>query len=304
MNTIFITFDAQYQLARSIAQACAVPLTVLDITVFADGECEVALPQNIDFQDAPVVIIQPLAPPVHDNFFKICSTLHAVRAAGARHSMLVIPYFGYARHDINHGKPGMFETVVKMLEISGMDACVTVELHNAATVDFFTVPVINVTLNQVWREELVKMGDIAKMCLVSPDAGGAQRVQDIAHDVHLEVIIFEKQRVGADKIQVSAQSTSRKAHAVIIDDMIDTGRTACTVAAQLHASGVQQVDAFFVHPVLAQPAQQLLSKAHFENIVVTNSIQLPASFASQIRVVDIGSYVALAVKKLLNDKKG
>lgn len=301
MKQIFISLDPAYQLAQSIAHNYGAPLVNVSTRTFPDGEVATVLPENIRFDSACAIIIHPMCPPVHDNFFKIVSAMHAIRSAGAAEIMLVIPYFGYARHDVDtHKNEGLFATVIAMLEVAGMDACFTVDMHEPTTTSFFQVPVVNIMVHEVWAQEIERIMQHTKdVCVVSPDAGGAARVYALSERFNLPSVIFDKKRTGLNDITVANSEPCTASTAVLIDDIIDTGRTACVVAEHLKQQHVKDVYACFSHAVLSAQAHEGIASGVFKKVCVTNTIAIPENMQN-IHVIDIGVHIAAELAHYLD----
>lgn len=60
--------------------------------------------------------------------------------------------------------------------------------------------------------------------------------------------------------------------AILVDDMIDTGRTLALAAKTLESAGVKRVLAIVSHGLLSGHAMDLVKHANLEKIVVTNTI--------------------------------
>lgn len=95
---MLVSGNAHPGLAEALARELKVPLVTAEVGAFADGEIRVHV--NPDVRDVAVFIVQPTCPPVNDHLMVLALLADAVRAAGAARVTGIVPYFGYARHDI------------------------------------------------------------------------------------------------------------------------------------------------------------------------------------------------------------
>ena len=68
----------------------------------------------------------------------------------------------------------------------------------------------------------------------------------------------------------------RGRHAVIVDDMIDTGGTVVNAARLLRQKGVRSVSVAATHPVFSPPALDRLKNAPIDEVVVTDTLPISA----------------------------
>ena len=84
--------SANMPLAEEIAARLGVPLTVAEIGLFNDGECNIQIMENIRGTD--VFIVQPTCPPVNDNLMQLLLLISAARRASAARVTAIVPYYG------------------------------------------------------------------------------------------------------------------------------------------------------------------------------------------------------------------
>jgi ribose-phosphate pyrophosphokinase len=99
--------------------------------------------------------------------------------------------------------------------------------------------------------------------------------------------------------------------ALIVDDMIDTAGTITQGAAMLKQRGAKKVSAIATHGLFSPPAKARLDESEIEDIIVTNSLALPAEKRpANLHVVSVSQllgdmiwriYTKQSVSTLLND---
>merc|ERR1712066_310060 len=141
--------------------------------------------------------------------------------------------------------------------------------------------------------------------VVSPDAGGVARAKYFREGLEAQgskasLAMIIKQRVKAGEIgQTDLVGTVRGCDCIIVDDMIDTAGTLCAAANELISFGAQRVFAFATHGLFNGPAAERIEACALEEVVVANTIPLPASVSKmtrKVRQVSVGKLLAQAIK--------
>ena len=113
-------------------------------------------------------------------------------------------------------------------------------------------------------------------------------------DAGLAMII--KQRPKAGQIErMDLVGSVDGCDVIVLDDMIDTAGTLCAAASRLKANGARRVFAFASHGLLSGTAADRIRHSELDEVVVTNTIPLPANAAG------VGKIVQLSVAPLLGE---
>lgn len=300
MPYVFVCLQ-ETELAQKVANAFSQPLHRASFDQFADGEVAVALPDPSIYANQQVVILQSAQHPVNAYMFGIAFLAHALKNAGARKIIAVIPYLGYARQERSAitGKPGVAAVVAKMLESAGIDLLITVQVHDEKIIDFFSIPVHNLAVQSIMIDRLKEHQNGDALCLVAPDQGAASWVQTIASKIGANIIVFSKKRIGIDRTQVTDQDGECDgANAIILDDIIATGGTAINAATRLAQRGTASIDGYFVHPVFAGNALAQIKESEIKTIWVSNTLPLPQAAQGWIKQFDVSDLIIDALKKI------
>jgi len=251
MNAVVLAGDKDNTIAQKIARQLQVKLIVPHVCYFADGELHVSLSNPSSFIDKIVFLVQSTSMPVNENLLQVLFLTHEVKNAAAKTIIGVIPYFGYSRQEASDilGKPGQAATVVKMLEVAGMDSLLTVELHAPVIESFFSIPVLNVHVTDIIVQHIYKQfNSLDKVCLVAPDKGAQKRVQAIAQKLGIGFLTVVKERYASDKVRITKTiGMCSGITAIIIDDIISTGNTALQACDKLVTMGFENLYGYFVH---------------------------------------------------------
>lgn len=274
----FFALHKDFKLAHALASSFGKQLHVVRVDRFADSEVRIVLPEDVALSGATAFIVHSTSAPVHDNFMQLALLVHLLKQHGARRVVAVVPYFGYSRQcEADDGTQGTAAVVARMLEAAGIDAVMTVEPHDKKLATLFTVPLHAVDLHAVIAKHARQnIPNIENCCLVAPDHGARERAHDIANLLGVPLVLFGKERYGIDKVRITGvEGSCSKDCAVLVDDIIDTGGTALSVANQLRDAGVKKLYGYFVHPVLSGDVVKRLHIGPFEKVFVAGTIQVP-----------------------------
>lgn len=295
-------------LAQRIAQKCGKQLNIATYETFADGEVQVQLDDPSLYHDKTVVIIQSTGHHVNELTLGVAFLAQALKQAKAQKVIAVVPYLGYSRQEkgIEKGMPGPANLIAHLFESAGIDELIAVELHNESIVDFFSIPVTNVsiqnTLATLIADQYPTRNDI---CLVAPDKGAHDDVQSLAQQLGVGTITCSKERVGTDQTRViDCDIACDGSIAIIVDDIISTGGTACHAGKLLIKKGYQQLTGYFVHPIFAGDALARMQAVGFQSIGVSNSLWLDQKIKDSplVHVFDISDSIVSVIKPRIGCK--
>ena len=191
--------------------------------------------------------------------------IEALRRASAHRITAVVPFFGYARADkkVLPREPISARLMCDLFLAAGADRIVSIDLHTGQIQGFFPKPLDHLTALPIVTEYLKDRLD-GPTTIVSPDAGGVKRAEKYARYLGAFVAFVHKRR-SADVPNRSKALTVvgavRGRHAVIVDDMIDTGGTVVNAARLLRQKQVRSVLVAATHPILSEPALDRLKNA-------------------------------------------
>jgi ribose-phosphate pyrophosphokinase len=292
---------AHPQLAQDIADVLCVPLGQSRLERFPDSEVAFQIDENIRGTD--VFVIQPTCRPVDSNIMELCVMLDAFRRSSASRITAVLPYYGYARQD-RKDKPRVpisAKLVANLLIAAGANRILTMDLHKAQIQGFFDIPVDHLFAAPVIVDFLARQ-QYAKLTIVSPDAGGAERARAYAKRLGGELAIIDKRRStetgAAEVMHVIGDVQGRTC--VITDDIIDTAGTMQRAATALKENGAERVIGCSVHAVLSGPALDRMEEAPLEQLVVTDTIPLDgeATRLPKIRVLSVARLLGQAIRSI------
>jgi ribose-phosphate pyrophosphokinase len=307
-----ITGNANPKLAKEIAEHCFSDLVPAKVTTFADGESSVEFLENVRGED--VFIIQSTSQPVNDSLMELMVMIDAARRSSASRITAVIPYYGYARQDRKSASrtPITAKLVANLLTTSGADRILTMDLHAGQIQGFFDIPVDDLTSRVIFAKDIKRTIGIiddpevnqAGTVFVSPDAGGAVRARKFADMFTGDIAIVDKMRPEAGKSEVmNLIGNVKNRHAILVDDIIDSGGTLCNAAKAIMDAGALSVRAYITHGVLSGEACQRIEKSVLDELVVTDTIsnRCPKN-CKKTRQVSVAPLFGEAMRRITNEE--
>jgi ribose-phosphate pyrophosphokinase len=306
-NLKIISGNSNLKLAEEIASHCFATLVPAEIKAFADGESSVEFLENVRGED--VFIVQSTSTPVNDNLMEMLVMIDAAKRSSAKRITAVIPYFGYARQDRKSASrtPITAKLVANLITEAGADRVLTMDLHAGQIQGFFDIPVDDLTSRIVFAKDIKRrLGDKAykNTVFVSPDAGGTMRARKFAEMFHGDIAIVDKRRPKAGKSEVmNIIGEVEGQHAILVDDIIDSGGTLCNAAKAIIDAGALSVRAYITHGVLTGTACQKVEKSVLEELVITDSIEFrcPADL-KKTRQVSVSKLFGEAIRRVSNEE--
>ena len=190
--------NANPELAAAIGQYLETPLGKCKVTRFSDGESFVEIGENVRGVDA--FVIQSTSSPTNDNVMELLIMTDALRRASAGSITAVIPYYGYGRQDrkVAPRTPITSKLVADLVQISGVNRVVSVDLHAGQIQGFFNIPFDHLYAMPVFLEDYLKKRFDSSAVFVSPDAGGVERTRAYSKRLDASLAIIDKRRERAN----------------------------------------------------------------------------------------------------------
>lgn len=302
--------NSNKQLAETIAEHCFVPILPSNVQKFADGEVSVEFLENIRGED--IFIINSTSSPVNDNFMELCVMIDTARRSSASRITAVIPYFGYARQDRKSASrtPITAKLVANLLTTAGAHRILTMDLHAGQIQGFFDIPVDDLTSRVSFAKDIRRTlnlssdGNPNEVVFVSPDAGGVVRARKFADLFHGDIAIVDKRRPSAGESEVmNLIGEVKNKHAILVDDIVDSGGTLCNAATAILDAGAYSVRAYITHGVLSGKACEKVQESNLEELVITDTIKDHCPKAcTKVRQISVGSLFGEAMRRVTNEE--
>ncbi|MBV6521623.1 MAG: Ribose-phosphate pyrophosphokinase [Gemmatimonadaceae bacterium] len=283
-------------LAEEVARALGVDLAKVTLSRFADGEIFVRIDENV--RGADVFIIQPTNPPA-ENIMELLLLIDAARRASAARITCVMPYYGYSRQD-RKDQPRVSigaKLLANMIQAAGADRVLGLDFHQHQLQGFFDIPVDHLYASPVLVSHFKKK-QFTDLVVVAPDVGSAKMARGFAKRLNASIALVDKRRPAAnvaDVMNVVGDVDGRDC--LVPDDMIDTAGTVTATAWALKRLGARDIYVCATHGLLSGAAIGSLQEAPIAEVVITDSIALPAEKKfDRLKVLSVGELLAKAIR--------
>lgn len=289
---LIVSGPASPMLARRVADAMKTDVMQLEQKVFPDGETYIRFPESVAGKQ--VVVVQSCYPPQNKNLIDLLFILDAAREMGAKEVAAVVPYFAYARQDdaYRSGEAVSARTSARLIEAAGASHFLTVDIPSNKALRFFTIHSENLTCMNLIATYL-KTRSLESPYVLAPDDGAIPLAQTVSTNLRCEYAWFEKLRdrvTGA--VSTSGKDVNLKGRdAIIVDDVISTGKTIANAAQIAKKQGAKRVIAACAHLLLTGDAEQTLRSSGVDESIGTDSIE------SRPQLVSIAPVLAEALRK-------
>ncbi len=293
--SLLIAMHGNEPLSAKLADELHCELGQLETRQFPDGEAYLKFVSNPEARS--VVIVCTLAHP-NEKFLPLVLAAAAARELGASNVGLVAPYLAYMRQDrrFNPGEAVTSRQVAQLIS-EAFDWMVTVDPHlhrYSALGEIYSIPtrvVHAAPLVSRWIKT-----NVANPLIVGPDSESEQWVAAVASDADAPYCVLEKVRHGDRDVQITFKDMDRwrGRTAVLVDDIISSGRTMIEAVRLLTSSGWAPPVCIAVHGLFADNSDVLLAKAG-ARVVTTSSVPHATN------EIDIAELLAGAIREVARD---
>ncbi|MDR2458522.1 MAG: ribose-phosphate diphosphokinase [Holosporales bacterium] len=231
-TTVVIHESTNTSLAKRIAKNLGVESIEVKPTVFPNGEVKIH-GNHIEVKQAIVIF-----PKIHDinrqliEFMLMCGLCKGCTTIDA-----VIPYIPHARQNdtVAHAM------ILKIFGVCRLRLVVTVDIHNPRILDSYNI--INILPHEIFANVIEKQPNLL---VVAPDRGAIHRAQKFADAIGADVVFINK-----NSESISNANAVAGMECIIIDDIIDSGRTISLATNLLRSNGCASVSACISHGFFA-----------------------------------------------------
>jgi ribose-phosphate pyrophosphokinase len=294
-------------LAHEIADCLGIPVSEAVMRRFASGEVYFRAEESV--RGADCFVVQTHYEPVNEAIMEQLIMIDALKRASAKRISAVVPYYGYSRQDKKAlaREPISAKLVADVLSTAGADRVVSVDLHSGQIQGYFDFPFDHLTalplLSTYLENELGLHGD--DLVVVAPDAGRIKTSEKLREYLHADLAFLYKRRSRTEAHKIEEMAVVGEVEGrpcVIVDDMIDTAATISKGAHALAAMGAGPIYVGATHGLFSGKARQSLEEAPVEQVVVTNTVPIPAERSfEKLKVLSIAPLIASALRAVFED---
>lgn len=302
---VLVSGRAHPQLATDVAKELGINVSGTDLRTFANGEIYARYDESI--RGADVFVMQSHSTPINEWLMEQLIMVDALKRASAKRITVVAPFYPYARQDKKgRGRePISARLVADLFKAAGADRIMSVDLHAAQIQGFFDGPVDHLFAMPVLLEHFRAQLDPNTLTVVSPDMGRV-RVADIwSEKLGAPLAIIHKRRDPKVHNQVTVHEIVGEVEGricLLVDDLIDTGRTIVKAAEALVANGAIGVVVASTHAVFSDPACEILQSEAISQVVVTDTLPIPEDKQfDKLTILPIAPLLARAIKEVFDE---
>lgn len=302
-------------LAKEVAQALGQELAHAEIIQFENSEVRVRIEEDVKHDTC--VMIQSTSNPTNKNLMELFLMADALKREEARRMIAVIPYFGYARQDIQH-RPGecvSANVVIRFLESIGIHKVYAISLHDEATEGVFDIPFKNLSPFPLFAEKIHAYLDEKgitvtpeNVAVMSPDQGGIERARKFGEilfgHAKFNLAVTEKRRDLEHMHESKALNLYgdvKGKTTIIVDDVATSGRTLIHAAEFALEQGATSVIAAIVHRDFGEGTAEKLQSSPLEAFFTSDSIELKDEYRfEKMREVSMAEMIAKELRELPN----
>jgi ribose-phosphate pyrophosphokinase len=288
-------------------------LVNVDETKFANTEIKTSISDSI--RDTDCYIFQDVSNKdngysVNDNLFAMLSLINAAKISGAKRITAILPTFPYARQDKIWGREGLSAKIVtNILELSGAEKVITLDLHNKAMVGFFNkITIENLYAARVFKNYILNNLDTNNIVISSPDIGGIKMATSLATRINVPIVTIYKERNYSKANTVDFMELIgdvKDKDVILIDDILDTAGTLANAVELLKSKGANNIYFFVSLCLLNGPAVERVTKVYNDKklfkIVTTDAVYKSEELLKEnpwLEVIPISDYFAEVILNL------
>jgi len=305
-NLMVFSGRAHPGLAEEVADLLGTGLVPTSAYDFANSEIYVRFEESVRGCDA--FVIQSHTAPVNEWIMEHLIMVDALKRASAKRITVVMPFYGYARQDKKHRgrEPISARLMADLFKTAGADRLIAVDLHTAQIQGFFDGPVDHLMALPILSRHVKEKYGHERLAVVSPDAGRIKVAEQWSSRLDGAPLAFIHKTRSVDRPNESVANRVvgevRDRICVLVDDMIDTGGTIVKATEALMNDGAAGVVIAATHAILSDPAVDRLKNCSATEIVVTNTLPIPAERQfDKLTVLSIAPLISRAIREVFED---
>ena len=293
------------ELAQKVATNLGTELAEVERKSFASGEIYLRLADSV--RGADCFVMQSHSGDINKTIMEQLLLVDALKRASAKRITAVLPFYPYSRQDKKAlpREPISARLIGDMFVAAGVDRLVSIDLHTQQIQGFVDQPFDHLTAMPLFVDYFKEKFN-EPISIISPDAGGVKRATTFAKHLQAYVGFVHKKR--DPKIHNEVKSFTvigevEERHAILLDDIIDTGGTIAAASRILKERGALSVNVAATHGIFSDGSVEILQDAPIDNIVVTDTL-LQNGNSSQlvnVEVLSVSTIIANALTSIFTD---
>lgn len=299
-DTLIFSCNNSLGLANKVTNRLDAPLSHLIVEPCFNGEMSVHCP--ISVRGKNVFIIQSFYYPVHDSIMEFLLAVDMFKRASARTIIAIIPYLAYSKQTYKEKQriPIASRLLADMIQNSGVDRLITLDLHIPEIQGFYNIPVDNLSPFPLFKAVLDDL-DLDDIIVVAPDPRGFHRVSLFSEFINKPYVLVDKRfKPNTDMSCTPGIADIKGKTAIIIDDIIVTGTTIGIVSEKLKQAGASDIYAFITHSLIKPDEFDINLNDNINKIFITDTIFNPGlENMDKFETIDSSEIISKAIYSVI-----
>ena len=297
--------SSNIELAQKVATNLGTELAEVERKSFASGEIYLRLADSV--RGADCFVMQSHSGDINKTIMEQLLLVDALKRASAKRITAVLPFYPYSRQDKKAlpREPISARLIGDMFVAAGVNRLVSIDLHTQQIQGFVDQPFDHLTAMPLFVDYFKEKFN-EPISIISPDAGGVKRATTFAK--HLEAYVGFVHKKRDPKIHNEVKSFTvigevEDRHAILLDDIIDTGGTIAAASRILKERGALSVNVAATHGIFSDGSVEKLKDAPIDKIIVTDTL-LQNGNSSQlgnVEVLSVSTIIANALTSIFTD---
>jgi len=291
---ILFSFSTCGDIARQLQTIPSLHSGEFTIARFENQELHASVQGSVSGENC--LILGSIAPP-DDQMLSLMLLAHTLKKEGADKITAILPYLAYSRQDKD--KPGESLAIAwigLLFKSSGIDRVLTVDVHSERDKQLFPLPLLSLATSDIFAEAM-KQHRLTDATIVAPDNGAISRCEAVKKAAGMPIgntPYFDKKRTEKGIIHYGPVGDVGT-RVVIIDDMLDTGRTLISACEKLREANVEEITVLVTHGLFTGSNWTKLWSLGVRRIFCTDTVPLRAD-------IEATNILVLSVVPMLREK--
>jgi len=244
----------------------------------------------------------------NETLIDLLLTICAMKKNSVRKVHVVLPYYAYTRQNNIEGdirsKSLFASDIALMLEAAGADKIYTVDLEASQLNGSFNIPIVEVDCNGLCASYFKKHNfkELIVVCANDRLFPRAVKIKSKFEQEGRAVDVGIMVRVHDHNFDYIGKSVAGR-DVLLIDNVIDTGKTVHSVSKKLDQLGANNIYMFAIHGVFSEGAIELLDESPIKEVVTTNTVPLDTSdLSSKITQISVAKMLAETITQTTSTK--
>ena len=297
--------SSNVELAQNVASNLGTELSEVERKEFASGEIYLRLGESV--RGADCFVLQSHSGDINRTIMEQLLMVDALKRASAKRITAVLPFYPYSRQDKKAlpREPISARLISDMYVAAGVDRMVSIDLHTQQIQGFVDQPFDHLTAMPLFVDYFKEKVD-GPISIISPDAGGVKRATIFAKHLEAYVGFVHKKRdpnVHNEVKSFTVIGEVEDRHAILLDDIIDTGGTIAAASRILKERGALSVNVAATHGIFSEGSVEKLQDAPVDKIVVTDTLLQNGNpdKIGNVEVLSVSPIIANALTSIFTD---